>query len=110
MEHKLNKTLKGQNTDSVTVVAEQFAKDYSYLYIDEFQVLDIADAMILKRLFDVFWDCKIGLVLTSNRPPDDLYMNGLQRYLFIPFIDKLKDVSRIFTLRTMDYRTMHSLT
>lgn len=109
-EHKLNKKLKGQTTDSVTVVGEEIAREYSYLYIDEFQVLDIADAMILKRLFDVFWDCKLGLVLTSNRPPNDLYLNGLQRYLFEPFIDKLNSLAKVYTLTTHDYRKMHALT
>lgn len=88
-EHSLNRMLKNQNRDTIATVGNNFCKGLSVICVDEFQVLDIADAMILKRLFESFWDNSVIMFLTSNRPPHDLYMNGLQRFLFLPFIDLL---------------------
>ena len=54
-------------------------------------MLDIADAMILMRLFDSFKDNHLKVVITSNRPPEDLYYDGLQRFLFEPFIEYVQN-------------------
>ena len=51
--------------------------------------------MILKRLFESFIENRMVVFFTSNRPPDDLYMNGLQRFLFLPFIDLVHEKSHV---------------
>ena len=108
LEHKLNKKLKGRTGDTIAITGNQFCQDITFLYIDEFQVLDIADAMILKRLFESFQENRLIVAFTSNRPPEDLYLNGLQRQLFLPFIDLLKEKSDILSLNSIDYRLLHA--
>jgi predicted ATPase len=77
-EHHLNQRLKNQRgADTVTTIGNNFCKDLTVFCVDEFQVLDIADAMILKRLFEAFWNNHLIVFFTSNRPPEDLYLNGL---------------------------------
>jgi protein AFG1 len=77
-------------TDPLEVVAEDIIKESILLCIDEFMVTDVADALILNRLFDHLFKQGLVLVSTSNRAPDQLYEGGLQRDLFLPFIARLK--------------------
>ena len=97
--------VKGAGDDPIPPVAKQVAAEAQLLCFDEFQVTQIADAMILARLFDQLFQRGVTMVATSNRKPDDLYKDGINRPLFLPFIQHLKDRCDIFHLASdRDYR------
>ncbi len=76
--------------DPIKPVAEKIVKSASLLCFDEMQITDITDAMIVGRLFEFLLDSGVVIVTTSNRHPDALYKNGLNRALFVPFIETIK--------------------
>lgn len=83
-------------------VADELAGEMRVLALDEFFVTDVADAVILNRLFSRLWELGLVLVSTSNRAPDALYEGGLQRVLFLPFIDRLKVSAAVLLVQGHD--------
>lgn len=97
--------VKGTGDDPLPPAAERIAQEARVLCFDEFQVEDPATAMILGRLFEQLWLRDVLVVATSNRPPDALYKDGLNRQLFLPFIRDLKARLDILELDSgTDYR------
>lgn len=91
--------------DAIKPVAEGIARDLKLLCFDEMQITDIADAMIVGRLFERLFEAGVVIVTTSNRPPGDLYKDGLNRQLFLPFIALLEDRMEVLQLDAhTDYR------
>jgi len=91
--------------DPIPKIGRRVARETQLLCFDEFQVTDIADAMLLGRLFDVLFENHVIVVATSNRPPDDLYKDGINRQLFLPFIATLKEKLDVHRLAgPVDYR------
>jgi predicted ATPase len=99
---------KGQKqTVAIESIADAILSKSPLLCFDEFQVTNIADAMILNRLFHTLWYKGAVVIATSNRPPEDLYKGGLQRENFVPFIDELNKKCLIHDIgSTVDYRLM----
>lgn len=104
-KRRQNLRYSSNGNDPIPVVAQEIANEVILLCFDELHVADIADAMVLTRLFDVLFELGIVVVATSNRHPDDLYKNGLNRQRFLPFIEQIKERLNIIELNgPIDYR------
>ena len=113
IQKRLHEIRQSDETDDpLTQVANEISQDVHLLCFDEFHVVNIADAMILGRLFEGLFDKGVVTVSTSNWPPDRLYENGLNRDRFLPFIERLLTQVDVLTLDgPTDYRLakMHDL-
>ncbi|PCH96748.1 MAG: cell division protein ZapE [Rhodobacteraceae bacterium] len=86
----LHITRKSGVEDALKPVAVKITHELDLLCFDEMQITDITDAMIVGRLFEYLFNAGVVIVTTSNRHPDDLYKSGLNRSIFLPFIEKIK--------------------
>ncbi|TMW64020.1 hypothetical protein Poli38472_014137 [Pythium oligandrum] len=96
-----------QSRDAISIVAEQLVQESHLLCFDEFQVTDIADAMIMRKLFGVFYSRGGVMVATSNTPPQELYKDGTNREYFLPFLQQLSRHTKVVNMDSVvDYRVL----
>ncbi|MFT4013383.1 MAG: cell division protein ZapE [Paracoccus sp. (in: a-proteobacteria)] len=101
----LNAARQAGQQDAVRPVAMGVAATTRLLCFDEMQITDIADAMIVGRLFQILFEQGVTIVTTSNRVPEDLYKNGLNRQLFLPFIALIRERLEVIELSSVtDHR------
>ena len=106
--HKLRKEKQDNKDFLISKFAKKISKEIRFLFFDEFQVTNIADAMILGHLFSELFKNNVKIIITSNTHPDNLYKDGLQRELFINFIEKIKHESLVYNLDIeIDYRKIN---
>ncbi|MEM8978938.1 MAG: cell division protein ZapE [Pseudomonadota bacterium] len=105
IQAKLHEVRKTGVEDAVKPVAAEIVSQVRCLAFDEMQITDITDAMIVGRLFKLLFEGGVVVVTTSNRVPQDLYKDGLNRALFLPFIDLLQEKMIVHELAAdTDYR------
>jgi len=103
---KMHEVRKTGVDDALAPVAKEVSDTVRVLAFDEMQITDITDAMIVGRLFEALFAAGVVVVTTSNRVPDDLYKDGLNRALFLPFIALIKERMVVHELASAtDYRT-----
>ena len=105
IHQRLRRARKTEEGDPIPLVARSIADEARLLCFDEMVINNSADAMILSRLFTALLDEGVAVVTTSNRPPRDLYKDGLNRELFLPFIDLIDRKMEVLSVNgPLDYR------
>jgi cell division protein ZapE len=105
IHQRLRAARETEEGDPVVAVARQLAEEVKFLAFDEMMVTNAADAMIMSRLFTALIGEGVAIVTTSNRPPADLYKDGLNRELFLPFIRLIETRMEVVALNgPTDYR------
>ena len=105
VHERLHAARRSEDGDPVIAVAGAIAAETRFLAFDEMMVTNPADAMIMSRLFTALVEHGVAIVTTSNRPPRDLYKDGLNRELFLPFIALIERVMEVVPLNgPIDYR------
>ena len=96
--------------DALVHVAHEVADSAALLCFDEFQVTDVADALILSKLFGTLFRRGVVVIATSNQPPSELYKGGLNREYFLPFLDLLQTHCRVHDMASgKDHRMGQSV-
>ena len=105
--HDFRHEKKDDNT--IRDFVKKLKKEYDLIYLDEFQVTNIVDAMILGKLFEVIFEENIKIIITTNTKLNDLYKDGLQREQFLPFISIIEKyaIQRELLIKD-DYRTINT--
>ena len=103
--HEIRQNHKKSNDDLIEAL-KKIITDQKVICFDEFQVLDVADAMLLARIFEYFFSKQITVLITANLHPQNLYKNGLQREVFLEFVNNvlLKKIEVLNLNSTTDYR------
>ena len=114
---RIKEARDGSKSDPLKIVAKSIANETLLLCFDELHVTDITDAMVLGRLFDQMLELGMIIVATSNAHPQELYKDGLNRQLFLPFVDLIEnhlevyklDADRDFRLEKLSGQTLYFL-
>jgi cell division protein ZapE len=111
--HEQLHLLRTQNNSTENlfkIIAAEYAKHTKIIFLDEFEIKDIADAMTLTRLIPELQKLKIYIVITTNIAPTNLYKDGIQRESFLPFIDYLNNNFEVIALtQGQDYRFIKNI-
>ena len=104
---QIHESINSNKNKNLDVFIKKFCKNIKIIFIDELHIFNIVDALLVKKLFNLFEENNVFVMVSSNFKPDDLYKDGLQRADFLPFIKHVKEkYSSIFVDSDIDYRRL----